>query len=286
MKEASHKLEKSDQEKLKLVDEWRKAYSDALIKMLNPKGEVLQIGFDENSAESIQSFHPKTHTILVADLEAGKKALNWAKKHENCSVIQGGWKEALPKLGTYKTIFFSEHQPTDATQTINYLFSEEIMTEIAKTKELLKAIGEEMAQVPMRYSDHDLDEFYKKIGQYNQGQLASFFRNLANNKNITEQQYESIVKKHKLEGKEIQNNEAPPTPPEPMLACLEECIKNHMVVGSRFSSLLNNITSKYEDSQFFEKIITNPHLEYKESVVPVKVNNKKYDALIMSVEKK
>lgn len=286
MKGANQKSEITDQQKLKIFEEWKKAYSDALIKLLNPSGDVLQIGFDENSAKHIQDFHPKSHTILVYDQEGGKKASEWAKAHENCKVIEGKGKAALSKLGTYKTIFYSEYHPVDRTETINYLFSEEIMSEIAKTKELLKAISEEMAQNPMRYSDHDLEEFYKKSGQYNQGQLATFFKNLANNKNITEEQYDKIVKKHKLDSQDIKNREAPPTPPEPMLACLEECIKNHMVVGSRFCSFLNNITSKYEDSQFFEKIITNPHLEYKESIVPLKIQNKNYDALVMTVEKK
>lgn len=286
MKEAEEKIEKADQQKLQIFEGWKKVYSDALIKSLNPSGDILQIGFDEDSAERIQSFHPKTHTVIVSNPQAAAKASKWAGSHTNCSVIQGEWKSALPKLGSFKTIFYYDYKPSDATKTMNYLFSEEIMTEIAKTKELLKSIGDEMSQLPMRYSDNDLEEFYKKIGQYNQEKLATFFRNLANNKNISEQQYEKIVKKYKLDGDAPKSNETNLGPPEEMLSCLEECVKNHMLVGSRFTSFLNNITSKYEDAQFFEKIITNPHLEYKESLVPVSIQNKNYDALVMIIEKK
>lgn len=286
MKTGSQKTEITDQQKLKLFEEWKKMYSEALIKSLKPAGDVLQIGFDEIAAEQIQGFHPKSHAIIVSNPEAIKKALQWAKAHANCSVIEGNWKSVLSKLGNYKTIIFSEYMPSDVTSTINYLFSDEIMTEVEKTKELLKTMGEELANVPMRYSDNDLEEFYKKIGQYNQGQLASFFKNLAKNKNITEEQYEKIIKKHKLDSPGLKNQEVPLPPAEPMLECLEVCVKNHMAVGSRFCSFLNNVTSKYEDSQFFEKIITNPHLEYKENIIPLKVGGKNYDALVMTVEKK
>lgn len=286
MKGTNQKIETSDQQKQEIFEEWKKVYLSELIKSLNPTGDVLQIGFDEKSAEQIQSFHPKSYTLIVSKPEEVKKALKWANAHANCSIIEGNWKSALPKLGTYKTIFYSEYEDSDIISTINYLFSEEIMTEIAKTRELLKSMGEEMAQIPMRYSDQDLEEFYKKIGQYNQEELATFFKNLVNNDNITEQQYDKIVKKYKLDSQAPKTPEVPSSPSEPMLACLEECVKNHMLVGSRFSSYLNSITSKYDDSQFFEKIITNPHLEYKESIVPLKIQNKNYDALVMTVEKK
>lgn len=286
MKGANQKLEMSDKQKVEIVKEWKKAYSEALVKTLNPKGDVLQIGFDANSANQIQSFDPTSHTIIVSNPEDVKIALKWVETHPKCSIIQGDWKSALSKLKTYHTIFFNEPQASDTATVLNYLFSEEIMTEIAKTQEILKEMSEELAQIPVNYSDEQLEEFYKQIGQYNQEELASFFKKLVDNKNITEQQHHKIVKKYKLDSPDLKNNEASPLPPEPMLACLEECIKNHMVAGSRFSSDLHNVTSKYEDSQFFEKIITNPHLEYKESTVSLKIQNKNYDALLMSVEKK
>lgn len=285
MGEIKEKIEKADEEKLAIFNEWKKAYFDELVKALNPSDDVLQIGFDENAANEIQKFKPKSHTIVVASSDA-KKASAWANSHANCKIIEGEWKNALSKLGTFKTVLYSDYQDVDAMKTMNYLFSEEIMTEVAKTKELLKAMGEEMSHVPMRYSDNDLEEFYKKIGQYNQEKLLTFFRNLANNNNITENQYEVIIKKYKLDAEKNKQASDSSVPQEAMLDCLEDCLKNHMKIGSRFCSFASNATSKYDDSQFFEKIITDPHVDYKETIVSLKLPKKNQDALVVIIEKK
>ena len=48
--------------------EWEKPYMKALIKKLNPKGDVLEIGFGLGySANEIQKYKIKSHTIIEAD---------------------------------------------------------------------------------------------------------------------------------------------------------------------------------------------------------------------------
>ncbi len=61
--------------------------------------------------------------------------------------------------------------------------------------------------------------------------------------------------------------------------------------GSRFSAFLSHQSSKYDDSQFFSHIITNPLIEYKEEWAPLKIDlPQKSDAfnkgLVIVIEKK
>ena len=41
--------------------------------------------------------------------------------------------------------------------------------------------------------------------------------------------------------------------------------------GSRFSCFLEDPTSKFEDETFFNTIITNPHLGYREELIDIEV---------------
>ena len=48
--------------------EWEKPYMEALIDALRPRGNVLEVGFDQGySSAYIQTFNPQSHTIIEAD---------------------------------------------------------------------------------------------------------------------------------------------------------------------------------------------------------------------------
>ncbi len=61
---------KSNDEKLKVLLEWKNAYTEALINALKPTGSVLEVGFGSGAAATaIQKHQPKSHTIIVSDPE-------------------------------------------------------------------------------------------------------------------------------------------------------------------------------------------------------------------------
>ena len=92
--------------------EWEKPYMEYLIKKLNPRGHVLEIGFGLGySANAIQKHNIKSHTIIEPFLI--NETEEWAKKQKHkVYIIKGYWQEQLKNLGKFDSIFFDD-APTD-----------------------------------------------------------------------------------------------------------------------------------------------------------------------------
>ena len=77
--------------------EWEKDYMQALVKELNPTGNVLEIGFGMGySATAIQSYNIKSHTIIEDDQEVLKEAYKWAvKQPHKVDIVEGTWQTKL-----------------------------------------------------------------------------------------------------------------------------------------------------------------------------------------------
>jgi hypothetical protein len=90
--------------------EWEKPYMEALIKNLNPTGDVLEIGFGLGySANEIQKNNIKSHTIIESDKNVLKKLKIWAEKQKNkVHIIEGFWQENLNKLDKFNSIFIDD----------------------------------------------------------------------------------------------------------------------------------------------------------------------------------
>ena len=280
---------KSNEEKLKVFLEWKKLYTEALVDGLHPTGDVLQIGFGSGfAAEQIQKHHPKTHTIVESNPERVVEAKKWVGQTQNGRVIEGRWETVLPSLGTFDLIFFNDYPLEQEIAIMHFLFPEEGLRASDDAKKLLGVIEEEMSHLTMKFSDQDIEDFYQKMGQFNVKEMPNFFQKLKDNGNISEAQYQNAVKKyHFSERQKTQVNKEPDLSkaPDKMLLCLEECLKRHMNKRARFSSFLISQASKYEDSQFFDKVITSPDLDYKESSVQIKTADKPREGLMMLVEK-
>ena len=70
--------------KHQVMMEWEKPYMEACIDKLQPKGDVLEIGFGMGySATQIQKYKPKSHTIIEMDKTVIKKLKKWAKDYDN-----------------------------------------------------------------------------------------------------------------------------------------------------------------------------------------------------------
>jgi len=71
------------------------------------QGDVLEIGFGMGiSASYIQSFEPKSHTIIEIHPQVLEKLYEWSKDKENVKIIEGDWFDNFDKLELYDGIFF------------------------------------------------------------------------------------------------------------------------------------------------------------------------------------
>jgi hypothetical protein len=261
------------EEKYQVLLEWKKAYIQAIIDALHPSGDVLEVGFNFGiGAECIQQYQPKSHTIIEEDPERFEFAKKWASGRLNVAVIAGSWQKVLPGLPVFDTIFFNENPATFAQEILIHQKQEEIANIANVSKELLNTLEEEFARVDVHYSDKEIDEFYEQVGQFNVKELPRFFENLQKKGFITKSQYASVLKRYKLD--QAQSDTASSMPlsaSDPMIGCLQECLKAHMRKGSLFSSYCVDCTSKYENPEFFEKVITNLDVDYQERVLSLQV---------------
>lgn len=280
--------DEQQKEKKQIMLQWKKAYIEAIIDALQPKGDVLQVGFDHSyAADRIQTFKPKSHTIMENDPQLVNEAKAWSKKYSNVSIIEGSWQTRLASLGVFDTIYLNDYPIDSEIGILNRINPEEIKKTSSQAKELLSKLENQLSQMTMHYSDQEIEDFFEKKGQFNLGEMPSFFSKLKEYGYITEKQYHNALKKfHINKAKEEENiKESDST-----FTFLDASLKNHMRQGSRFSCFSNDIVSKYEDSQFFENVITNPFIDYHENVVSIKVPNfsehyKFNEALILVVEK-
>lgn len=275
-----------NEERTKLLQEWKKLYTEALIDALNPTGNVLEIGFGSGTAaESIQKHHPKSHLIIESNSQTSDEATKWAKQKKDVKVLQGTWQTVLPTLGTFDAIFFNAYSAEYNIALMNFLFPEDALQASEKARQVIELLEEQMAQLTQQFSDKDIEDFYEKIGQFNLKELPRFFQRLKNNGNISQVQYAKVVKKYRLsepiaKGQTLLSEQQP----DEMLLCLEQCLKKHMNPRGRFTAFLNSQISKYEDPQFFDKIITNPNVDYKEISLPIKMSDKVREALVILVK--
>ena len=96
--------------KHQVMMEWEKPYMEACIDKLQPKGDVLEIGFGMGySATQIQKYKPKSHTIIEMDPMVIKRLKKWSKDYDNIIIVEGTWQEKIGSLGTFDEIFFDDY---------------------------------------------------------------------------------------------------------------------------------------------------------------------------------
>ena len=115
MAQTAYKTDENSQESLisnlnqQVMMEWEKPYMEACIDVLQPAGDVLEIGFGcAYSANKIQSYNPKSHTIVECDSEVLKKLREWAKDKANVKIVEGRWQDVIHTLGVFDEIFMDD----------------------------------------------------------------------------------------------------------------------------------------------------------------------------------
>ena len=115
MLQQEYKIDKHGKEILlqdnehQVMMEWEKPYMEACIDKLQPKGDVLEIGFGMGySATQIQKYKPKSHTIIEMDPMVIKRLEEWAKDYDNIIIVEGTWQSQMKNLGKFDEIFFDD----------------------------------------------------------------------------------------------------------------------------------------------------------------------------------
>jgi len=276
--------------KFQVMMEWEKPYMHACIDALKPFGDVLEIGFGlAYSAERIQSFHPKSHTIIEFHPEVAKKAREWAKKYPHVTIVEDTWQNALPKLGIFDCIFFDDY-PLQSEEEMQKMEKESAYSNLLLQKgQAIVRDAEEAIPflTEMKYSDDDLAFLMKEVpldAKDQVVQFARFLKELCERGQISEDQLQSkiafLVKENKLSSEEIDALFVKAEKKEPfafagtsdrLFRFLSECLQSHMRNGSRFSCFLSSPASKYEDDRFVNEIIANPFLDFHEEEITLEV---------------
>lgn len=92
--------------------EWEKDYMETLVEALciDATCDVLEIGFGCGySANCIQSFQPKSHTIIECDSQVLLQLDKWAADKPSVKIIRGLWQVKLPELSIFDCIFFDDY---------------------------------------------------------------------------------------------------------------------------------------------------------------------------------
>lgn len=270
--------------------EWEKPYIKKIIAKLAPSGKVLQVGFSQGFAATyIQQYTINHHTIIESDSKTVKKAKEWAKDYSNVTIIEDSWENALENLKEFDGIFFNECPIEIVSDTLQSQNEATLMVEQGKT--VLSNAAQEIPELQtLKYTDNDLDRFCTQMADAEPRYVSIFLHELKVNKQITESQYETMLKKHKLikdtsETKNLYEKHA-----DNSFAFLQECLKSHMHKNSRFSCFCISPSSKYDNPEYFDQIITNSSLEYEEEKMPIEVPEsceyyKHKEALILCVTK-
>lgn len=246
-----------------LTEEGDQHSLDAFIHASPLTGDVLQLGVGRRSvSEAIRTHTPTPHTLIPLDEE---------------------WQETLSKQKLFDTILFippyHHFEEGDVTDELSLVTDgRKMIQEIENQFTCLKKIV---------YTDTDIDHFFNFLERdtlVDPKHFLHFFAELEGKGNITPGQREAILLRLETEGlvsKELletyDTQEAAPTARENwatrenalFFSALKECLAHHMKKGAVFRGYLYNVHSKLEDNTFFDEIVNNPFLEYKEERMPL-----------------
>lgn len=272
--------------KFQVMMEWEKPYMEACIHALHPTGDVLEIGFGCGySASAIQSYKPRSHTIIEYHPTVAQKAREWAADKEGVTIIEDTWQNCVSSLGKFDAIFFDDY-PLESEKEQNDKVKEKQKASfiVEKGKELIKKIQEKFSFIEtIKYKDEDLEEFYSEIKKrktLNKDHFLPFFYKLKIKEQITSEQFERVkerlVEEKLIDKKTIDEFIAKKEPVanyrgDRFFEFFFRCLNSHMKYGGRFSCYLEHSHSRYEDDRFVKEIIENPFLDFEEHLIDVEV---------------
>lgn len=296
---------------LQLRMEWEKPYMEACIDTLDPKGDVLEIGFGLGyAATRIQKHKPKSHTIIESNPEIAEKAKQWAEKQKGAKIqiIEDTWQNSLSKLSAFDAIFFDDYALVEQSDVKQLQQNVRQYQQAAdQAGQLRNEIAKKLEQFRgLKFSDQDLADFAKESVQrvaVTVQDILEFIDNLAEMKNITQKQRTNFLKEfHERAARNLilrgitkegsmQTVIGRVCPVSHFTTFIDECLKSHMRPKARLSAYVGSPEAEHTSQLIQDKILSRKDILVKEKTIPVDVpsNCQYYDgdkALILTIEKK
>ena len=153
--------------------EWEKSYMEACIDFLQPKGDVLEIGFGMGySATQIQKYKPKSYTIVECDPVVIEKCKEWAKDYDNVTIIESTWQDAFQNksYGVYDKVFFDDFVLEYNNNKEQGGFRIKLFVQLLQEYKLIRDKGQLSFYMSCEPSDENIDfsrEIYENIRSVN-----------------------------------------------------------------------------------------------------------------------
>lgn len=260
------------------MKELEKLYIQALVQHSKPNGDVLEIGFFKPSVLEIRKFHPKSHTVIEADPQTAKKA----KSLSDLTLIENDWETAGNLLKDYDTIIINGYPFASSANSklaiTDLQFARGLLEE---EKKIVKMVEETLPNLStIKYTDADLDVFLAEIGNGQAEDIVRFLQSLTQNGQISPIQYQDCLERHQLvKGKAAISSFW--KNPDSFLEFLSLYTQRMLRKGGRLFCYIDKNSSKYDDPEFFNQIITNPALKYEEKLIAVNSS----EAIIMMIQR-
>jgi guanidinoacetate N-methyltransferase len=96
-----------------VMQDWERPYMEAMSKTVTENGgDILELGFGMGiSASYIQSYRPKSYTVIECNEDVKNNFETWQKKYpdSDTQLVLGKWQDVIHQLGTYDGIFFDTY---------------------------------------------------------------------------------------------------------------------------------------------------------------------------------
>lgn len=156
---------------------------------------------------------------------------------------------------------------------------------LTQGKNLLSHIESQLpALSKIHYSLEDMTSFFEMNQNKDHEALSRFVLELKEKSQISDSVYEELKKRYTLKQKAIEPNKE--MKEDPITDCLFQCLEKGLKPGGRFIALYPDALSKFEDPQYFEKIITSSRYNFQERVLSYDDPSRCHqDILLFCVEK-
>lgn len=104
---------------------WEKPLMKTFARLITEShGDILEVGFGMGiSAEYIQQFGVRSHTILEVHPQISEAAQKWKETHDtDIHIINDLWQNQVDNLGQFDAIFYDSYSPDDSIEKDTFTF--------------------------------------------------------------------------------------------------------------------------------------------------------------------
>ena len=106
--------------------EWEKPYMEKSIKIFNPSGNILEIGFGMgySASEICKNRNVKEYTVIECSPVVWEKFEEWKinqREDLKINLIKGRWQDILQTLGKFDSIYFDDYYGDDNNGNTRYI---------------------------------------------------------------------------------------------------------------------------------------------------------------------